>query len=103
MIKVSVMYPNSKQATFDLNYYQNTHMPLVQKLVGDAVKEVAIDSGVAGGMPGTDAPFVAIGHMLFDSIESFQQSFTPHAQEILADIPNYTNTQPQVQISQIIG
>ena len=47
------------------------------------------------------APFIAIGHLIFDSVDSFQNSFGPHAEKIMADIPNYTNTQPQIQISEI--
>ena len=38
---------------------------------------------------------------LFDSIDEFQASFAEHGQTILSDLPNYTNTQPVVQISQV--
>jgi hypothetical protein len=34
-------------------------------------------------------------------VAAFQSGFGPHAEEILADIPNYTNTQPVIQISEI--
>jgi hypothetical protein len=44
---------------------------------------------------------IAVGYLLFDSAEAFQSGFAPHAPEILADVPNYTNTQPTLQISQI--
>ena len=37
MIKVSVLYPNSDSATFDMDYYLNTHLPLVAELVGEAL------------------------------------------------------------------
>jgi uncharacterized protein (TIGR02118 family) len=40
-------------------------------------------------------------HLLFDSVGSFQQAFDAHAPAILADIPNYTNTQPTVQVSEV--
>lgn len=46
-------------------------------------------------------PYVALGHLLFDSVEAFQTSFGPHVQEIMADIPNYTNTEPTIQISEV--
>ena len=101
MIKVSVMYPNSSDANFDIEYYCNTHMPMVKDLLGDSVKSCNVDSGLAGGAPGEMAPFIAIGHLLFDSMDSFQNAFAPHAEKIMGDIPNYTNTQPQIQISEI--
>ena len=52
-------------------------------------------------MPGVPAPYIAMGHLLFDSVEAFQASFGPHADAILGDIPNYTNVQPAVQVSEV--
>jgi len=39
--------------------------------------------------------------MTFDSIEAYQAAFGPHVQSIMADIANYTDLQPVVQISEI--
>ena len=100
MIKVSVLYPNSAGARFDMAYYTSRHMPMVQKKV-TTCKGIAAEQGVAGGTPGSQPAFIAIGHLLFDSVEAFQSGFGPHADEILGDIPNYTNTQPIVQVSEI--
>jgi uncharacterized protein (TIGR02118 family) len=101
MIKVSVMYPNSPEAKFDIDYYCNKHIPMVGELLGDALKGGAAESGLAGGAPNEPAPFIAMGHLTFDSVEAFQTSFGPHAEQIMADVPNYTNTQPILQISEI--
>jgi uncharacterized protein (TIGR02118 family) len=95
------MYPNSEKATFDMDYYCNTHIPLVGKLLGDALKGGAAESGIAGVAPGEPAPFIAMGHLTFDSVEAFQNAFGPNAEEIMADIPNFTNVQPKIQISEI--
>ena len=43
MIKVSVMYPNSEGAIFDIEYYCNKHIPRVEELLGDALKGCAVD------------------------------------------------------------
>ena len=101
MIKVSVMYPNSEGATFDIEYYCNSHIPRVVELLGEAVKGKAVDFGLAGGAPGEAAPFIAMGHLVFESVEAFQSSFGPNAEEILSDLQNFTNAQPQIQISEI--
>jgi uncharacterized protein (TIGR02118 family) len=42
-----------------------------------------------------------MGHLYFDSAEAFQAAFGPHAQEIIADIPNYTDIQPTIQVSEV--
>jgi uncharacterized protein (TIGR02118 family) len=101
MIKVSVFYPNREGATFDMTYYCAHHMPLVQKLVGAALKSMAVEQGLGGPEPGSPPLYLAMGHLYFDSLETFQSSFGPKAAEIVADVPNYTNLQPIIQISEV--
>jgi len=101
VVKVSVFYPNSAGCKFDMNYYLTKHMPMVQQKLGAACKSIAVEQGIAGGAPGAPATYVAMGHLYFDSADAFASAFGPHAQEILADIPNYTNTQPTIQISDV--
>ena len=101
MIKVTVMYPNAPDARFDMKYYVAHHMPMVRDRCAPACRSIAAESGVAGGDPGSQALYIAVGHLTFDSVAAFQAAFGPHAAEILADIPNYTNTKPIIQISEI--
>ena len=60
-----------------------------------------MEQGIGGTAPNSPAPYIAMGHLLFDSIEQFQEAFEAHAQALLADIPNYTNAQPVIQISEV--
>jgi uncharacterized protein (TIGR02118 family) len=99
MIRVSVLYPPSSK--FDWDYYLGKHVPLVRERLGKALKGVAVDKGIAGGQPGTPPGFPAMIHMTFESADAFQKAFAPHAKEILADIPNYTNAQPLMQVSDV--
>ncbi|HXM13588.1 MAG TPA: EthD family reductase [Candidatus Eremiobacteraceae bacterium] len=101
MIKVSVFYPHQSDGKFNMAYYCDEHMPLVRRLLGSAVKNTAVEQGLSGGTPGSSPLYVALGHMYFDSIPAFVEAWTPHAAEIIADIPNYTNLQPQLQISEV--
>ena len=102
MIKVSVMYPFSPGARFDHAYYRDKHMPLLANRMGDACKSYTIDKGLAGGAPGEPPTYVGMCHVFADSVESFQAAFGPHAKEILADIANYTDIQPVMQISEVV-
>jgi uncharacterized protein (TIGR02118 family) len=102
MIKVSVMYPNTPGARFDHAYYRDKHMPLVKARMGDACKSYTVDKGVAGGAPGAPATYVGMCHIFCDSIEAFQAGFGPHANEIMGDIPNYTDQSPVIQISEVV-
>jgi uncharacterized protein (TIGR02118 family) len=101
MIKVSVFYPNNEGSSFDMDYYCNTHIPLVQKKLGAILKGVSVEQGVGGPEPGSRATYVAMGHLLFESVDAFQSAFEPHAEAIMGDIPNYTEIQPTIQISEV--
>jgi uncharacterized protein (TIGR02118 family) len=99
MIKVGVFYPQSNK--FDWDYYMTRHTPLVQSRLSPAIKKVDVEKGVAGGAPGTNATYQCICNLHFDSVEAFMGAFGPHAAEIMGDIPNYTDAQPVVQISEV--
>ena len=100
MIKVSIFYPNTAGATFDMAYYTSKHLTMLQKRI-PACKGVAAERGLSGAEPGSKPTYIAVGHLLFDSVESFQTGFAPHAAEIVGDVPNYTNTRPVIQVSEI--
>jgi uncharacterized protein (TIGR02118 family) len=101
VIIVSVLYPNGPGGKFDMDYYLRKHMPMVQERLGSPLRRMAVEQGLAGGASGEPPPFLAVGHLHFDSLEVFQTAFGAHAGPILADVPNYTNTQPVIQISEV--
>ena len=101
-IKVSVLYPNEAGSSFDMDYYCNKHVPMVGSLLGDALIGATIEKGVSGGAPDSDAPYVAMGNIYFESLESFQNSFGANADKIMGDLPNFTNLEPVVQISEVL-
>ncbi len=102
MIKVTILYPNSEGKTFDMDYYTNKHMPMVARLLGDSLKVYKIDKGLSGRTPDEPKPYLAIGYLYFDQLSAYQNSFGPNAKEIVGDIPNYTNIQPVLQISEVV-
>jgi uncharacterized protein (TIGR02118 family) len=101
MIKVSVFYPSGENTRFDIDYYCQRHMPMVQEKLGAACKGMAVEQGLGGATPGTPPTYAAMGHLYFDSLPEFQAAFAPHAATIMADVPNYTNIQPVLQISEV--
>jgi uncharacterized protein (TIGR02118 family) len=101
MIKLSVLYPDGAGKKFDIDYYCNRHIPMVREKLGAAVKGAAVEHGLSGGAPGSRPAYVAMGHLYFDSVEAFQAAFGPHAPAIMADIPNYTDIEPVIQLSDV--
>jgi uncharacterized protein (TIGR02118 family) len=104
MVKVSILYPNTKGSHFDLRYYVDKHMPLSIELLSKhpGWRGVSVEHGVSGGAPGSDAAYVAMCHFLFDSAESFMAAFTPHAAALQGDVPNYTDVTPVIQFNEVL-
>ncbi len=102
MIKITLLYASGDGKTFDMDYYENKHMPMVASLLGDAMKGFAIDKGIAGRTPDEAVPYLAIGYLYFEQLSDYQEAFGPNAEKIRNDIPNYTNSIPTVQISEVV-
>lgn len=101
MVQLNILYPKSANATFDWDYYLNIHMPMSIKLQGEALKGVSIAKGIEGIEPAPVA-YVAVTTMLFESVDAFLQAFTPHAEMLQGDMPNYTNIQAVIQFSEVM-
>ena len=95
MIRLSVMYP--RPGKFDFDYYAQTHMQLCHKLL-DAFG--LIESEVNKGVE--DSPYIAIGHLVFNSLEEMQKGLQAHDPTLGADLPNFTDIKPQFQVSEIV-
>jgi uncharacterized protein (TIGR02118 family) len=104
MVKISILYPNRENGRFDMDYYVNTHMPLSIQLlsVHPGFKGVSVEHGVGGGAPDAAPTYVAMCHFLFDSFESFLAAFNPNAPVLQGDMPNYTDIESIIQISEVV-
>lgn len=101
MIKISILYPNGGR--FDMDYYLNTHMPRSIALLskGKGYRGVSVERGLGGASPGSSPAFVAMCHYLFDSAEDFMAAFMPYAAELQGDMPNYTDIETVIQVSEV--
>jgi uncharacterized protein (TIGR02118 family) len=94
MIRLTVLYPATDGATFDHDYYRDTHVPLAVGAWG--LDGAEIDKGV-------DGPYVAAVHFRFDSLEAMGEAMAGEGTaKVLADVANYTSIQPVLQTSEII-
>jgi uncharacterized protein (TIGR02118 family) len=102
MVIVSVMYPATEGASFNLDYYLKTHVPMVGARWKDCgLREAKVLRG--SGAPGGGSPTYSIMTLLtFDSAADFQQAVERHGPEIIGDIPNFSNVQPVIQINDVL-
>lgn len=95
MYTLSVLYPAGEGKTFDMEYYRTRHRDLCFEIF-TGLKKMEVVQGVNG-------PYLAMGHLYFDSLEALQQNLaSPRTGETQEDVKNYTNTQPVIQIAQVV-
>lgn len=95
MIRFSVLYPSTEGASFDHDYYVNTHVPMAAEAWG--VEGAQIDRGLSG-------PYVAAVHFTFDSTEALHAALgAPRTAEVMGDVVNYTTISPVTQTSEIVA
>lgn len=95
VVKATVLYPNDDDATFDMNYYLKTHMPLVSEkwqqygLKGWEV--IQFEAGADKVKP----TYSVQATLIWDSADDLGKAVaSPEAKEVFADVPNFSNKQP---------
>lgn len=101
MFKVAILYPSGDDKTFDMDYYENKHMPMVAGFLGKNLQFFEIDKGIGGRAPNDKAPFMAIGYFYIHDVAEYNKAIAQNRDAIVNDFKNYTNIQPVVQISEV--
>jgi len=101
MFKVEILYPNGEGKTFDMDYYEKKHMPMVAGFLGKNLKFYEIDKGIAGRTPNDKVPFVAIGYFYVNDVAEYNKAIGQNRDTVINDIKKYTNIQPVIQVSEI--
>ena len=102
LIKISIMYPYAEGKTFNMEYYETKHMPMVAGFLGSNLIKYTIEKGLASGIPNQPLPFMAIGTFYVKSLSDYQAAIGPNRDAIRADFPNYTNISPVILVSEVV-
>lgn len=100
-VSLQVVYPAVDGTRFDYDYYFSTHMELVDTHFGPHLKSASASQGLSGG-PDTPSPFYAIATLVFADQEALDAAMAKGA-PVLGDIPNFTDTTPQMMIGKVVG
>ncbi|ROV99553.1 hypothetical protein VMCG_06356 [Cytospora schulzeri] len=90
-ILVSVLYPSAPNATFDMEYYQTKHMPLVSaKWANFGLKQYFVaDLRAAPGPYSIQTTMVWEG-----TLENFQKAVAETGAEVMGDVANFSSEKP---------
>ncbi|KAK7509286.1 uncharacterized protein IWZ02DRAFT_465905 [Phyllosticta citriasiana] len=102
-VTVSVLYPTAPDATFNLEYYLQTHMPLVQEhfglhgLIGYRVQKLVSTA------TGDASPYSIMCLLEFPDRAAWDNALTQAAGPVMADVPNFSNKAPTFLIGEGVG
>ena len=102
LVKISIMYPFAEGKTFNMEYYELKHMPMVAGFLGSNLIKYTIEKGLASGIPNQPLPYMAIGTFYVKSLTDYQAAIGPNRDAIRADIANYTNIAPIILVSEVV-
>ena len=95
---VTMIYPNKEGATFDFDYYLYCHIPWARKLSQDRGTEIR--KGISS--PTGKVPYVCLCRFWINSEEQYRAAMENHGKELMADLANFTNIEPIVQIDEVL-
>ncbi len=101
MFKVTILYPSGEGKTFDMNYYESKHMPMVAGFLGRNLNFYEIENGLSGRTSSDKAPYAAIGTFYIKDVSEYNKAIAQNRDTIIKDFKNYTNIQPIINISEI--
>src|SRR5690349_1317788 len=99
--KVTILYPNGDDKTFDMDYYEKKHMPMIAGFLGKNLIFYEIDKGISGRTPNDKLPFLAVGFFCVKDVAEYNKVIAANRDAIVSDFKNYTNIQPTIQISEV--
>lgn len=102
LVKISVMYPFAEGKTFNMEYYETKHMPMVAGYLGSNLVKYTIEKGLSSGIPNQPLPYAAIGTFYVKSLSEYQAAIAPNIGAIRADFANYTDVTPIILVSEVV-
>lgn len=94
----TVLYANNPDLKFNMDYFANTHQPLLQKHWGPlGLKEVTVVELAPTLADGSKSPYIYQAVTIWESMDHAMNAMTAEiSQSLFADIPNFSNQQPMI-------
>lgn len=103
MIVVTIMYAFEPDATFDMDYYVNSHLPLVRKLFEPmGMRAMRLSTSPTEGAPGQPT-YRAITQLDFDDVASVLAALGEHAAAMQGDLENFSSLRPVTQFGESVA
>jgi uncharacterized protein (TIGR02118 family) len=104
MIRASVLYANAPGGRFDFDYYLGKHVPFARGLLAPSgLLRLEVDRGVSREEAGTSPRYTCVAHLYFETADAYYAAMAEHGEALGDDVPNYTDLELEIQVSDIVG
>jgi uncharacterized protein (TIGR02118 family) len=101
MIRATFSYLSAPSARFDFDYYVGRHVPLARRLLEPV--RIEVDRCVSAEERGSAPRSVCVAHLYFATLEDYYGGLETHGDELGRDVPNYTNAELEILVSEILA
>ncbi|MFW2543138.1 EthD family reductase [Primorskyibacter sp. 2E107] len=98
---LQVIYPATEGSRFDMDYYTETHLPMVGTHWGPLIASTLVTRGLSGG-PDVPAGFHVIASIVFKDADALKTALETGG-PLIEDIANFTDCPVQMLIGEAIG
>jgi uncharacterized protein (TIGR02118 family) len=102
-VSCTVLYPNDADATFNMDYYLSSHMPLVGKHFGQHGLQSWSVTEFQPGPDGAKPPYSVQATLVFDKAEEVGKAIEAEGSVVFGDVPNFSNKQPVFMMGPVKG
>ena len=100
---MTILYPAGDGIEFDPDYYRDHHLKLIMRLYGSSIKRFELRTvPTPPGAPSAPKFSAAVNIWIAD-FDAFNVNNTKHGAELVADVHNFTNSQPTIQFDEVHG
>lgn len=99
---VTVLFPKTPDATFDMDYYVGQHMPMVlEKFTPYGCKGWRV-ARILENAQGGDLPFQVVCTMEFETPDQPKEAFAKEGKDV-GNVDKFTNVKPVVMFADVAG
>jgi uncharacterized protein (TIGR02118 family) len=104
MFRTLAMFPKTDGGHFDMSYFLDQHLPMVEALLGGTgLVGIEVEEGVDIEPPGPAVAYVVLASLTFDTLEALERAMVTYSAELTKDFPNFTNLRPQIQVNRVVS
>ena len=100
---MTILYPAGDGVKFDADYYRDHHLVTIMKLYGKTISRFELRKVVPAAAGAPPVPYSAAVNIWIADLAAFNAANAKHGPTLVADVPNFTNSQPTIQYDKIHG